>query len=224
MFLINQYDHTPPGTFAEELAKAALKYPVRADVDPEIRLQIFGFFARVRMKVQDTRKRPSVRAAAPDAAWDYAKYLHSSRWKQIRGRVMVRDQWCCARCDGEATEVHHRNYAPAVMEGRDDSQLACLCDGCHEVVEFRPDGSRNSGTEKEARLLEKDTRHDFPEPKIDLRRTCQKLPQDWKRMNHWQKEGWQERKEWLINERLRIRHGIPHPNPIKPTRAPQSGG
>lgn len=183
MFSVHQCDDTIPGTFAEELAKAAIRYPVRAGVVPETLHMIYAFFARQRLKNWNLDGRRAVRAVPSNPVWEYERYRKTSLWQRIRKRVLMRDGWCCARCGGEATGVHHRSHGPAVMEGRDDSQLARLCAGCHKVVEFRPDGSRNTGAERKTLLFEKGMRRVSPGPKINLRRTRREQPSDWERMN-----------------------------------------
>jgi 5-methylcytosine-specific restriction endonuclease McrA len=85
----------------------------------------------------------------------YGKYLHSNEWKRIRRRVLKRDQQQCWRCGGQATLVHHRSYAPEVLAGNNNEQLASLCEGCHTVVHYDDSGAERPWPETERILVEK---------------------------------------------------------------------
>ncbi len=81
----------------------------------------------------------------------YAEYLSSELWATIRLRVLTRDKDVCRRCQGKATQVHHRSYEQKVMDGLDDGPLVSLCHDCHHWIEF--DGKRKvSLKEANARL------------------------------------------------------------------------
>ncbi len=83
----------------------------------------------------------------------YEKYLRRKLWKTIRARILERDGGRCLRCGGGADEVHHRSYAPEVMDGRADEWLVSLCSGCHTVVEFDDAGGWRPWAEKERVLF-----------------------------------------------------------------------
>ena len=62
----------------------------------------------------------------------YQEYLDSDFWKAIRKSVLKRDDYKCRICGCAATEVHHRNYKPATMNGRSLKGLWSICRGCHQ--------------------------------------------------------------------------------------------
>ena len=70
---------------------------------------------------------------------DYMKYLKSPLWKEIRNRVLVRDDSKCACCGKPAENVHHRAYTEDVLAGENDSLLISLCEGCHLNIHFEGD-------------------------------------------------------------------------------------
>ncbi len=86
------------------------------------------------------------RRAGKKKKWfsDYGKYLSSDLWAGIRRLVLDRDKEICQVCGEKAQCVHHRSYAPLVMEGRPDHMhlLISLCNACHTAVEFSDDGSK----------------------------------------------------------------------------------
>ena len=65
----------------------------------------------------------------------YADYLHSDLWREIRARVLERDPTCQVCERARATEVHHRAYDRATMDGRTLEQLVAICRPCHDDVE-----------------------------------------------------------------------------------------
>lgn len=135
---------------------------------------------------------------------DYENYRKRKLWKTIRDRVFERDRRKCRRCYGPAEVVHHRSYAPEVMEGNADEWLVSLCHGCHTVVEFEDSNVRRLWPEKERVLWTPDMQIDFPEPVIDLRRWqigYALRPKGWERMNINQKNGWERRRDELVAER-----------------------
>jgi 5-methylcytosine-specific restriction endonuclease McrA len=122
----------------------------------------------------------------------YGRYLRSKEWLHIRRRVLKRDQRQCWRCGGQATLVHHRSYAPEVLAGNNDEQLASLCEGCHTVVHYEDSGAERPWHETERILLEKCHVADFPTPKVDLRRRWPNFPPEWPRMTAVQRSAWQQ--------------------------------
>lgn len=85
----------------------------------------------------------------------YERYLQSPFWRQIRKRILSRDNKTCAICRKEANVVHHKSYSKEVMDGINDSELISLCTGCHERIEFNiVDGNKkkNSLTEANEKL------------------------------------------------------------------------
>ena len=84
---------------------------------------------------------------------DYDMYLRSSLWKSIRSRVKKATGRRCVGCGEAATAVHHRSYAPAVLDGDDDSQLVPLCNDCHHEVHFEANGTKRTDMAEIDRVL-----------------------------------------------------------------------
>lgn len=63
---------------------------------------------------------------------DYADYLKTPEWKDIRGEVLRRARYRCQICNSDyGLHVHHRTY-----ENRGDedlSDLTALCSDCHRI-------------------------------------------------------------------------------------------
>lgn len=83
---------------------------------------------------------------------DYNAYLSSTDWQVIRARVLARDNHRCP-CGRPATEVHHRSYAPAVMEGKDDTKLIAMCHGCHDHITYSGPSQKRGHAETERLLV-----------------------------------------------------------------------
>jgi hypothetical protein len=61
---------------------------------------------------------------------DYAEYLNSPKWANVRARVLARDSYRCQDCGiGSALHVHHLTYEDVGHEYH--WQLITLCAGCH---------------------------------------------------------------------------------------------
>lgn len=67
---------------------------------------------------------------------DYEEYLRSSLWRGIRHRAVTRDQERCQVCKRTATHVHHGDYQYATIVGESIDALVCLCEACHQDIEF----------------------------------------------------------------------------------------
>lgn len=138
---------------------------------------------------------------------DYTKYLRRKLWKTIRARILARDGGLCLRCNGGGEEVHHRSYAPEVMEGLADEWLVSLCGGCHTVVEFDDAGGWRSWAEKERVLFTPDTGTDIPEPGVNprLRQWRFEPPVEWARMSSVRRVIWMRRSRELYLESRKAR-------------------
>jgi 5-methylcytosine-specific restriction endonuclease McrA len=85
----------------------------------------------------------------------YNAYRKSAKWKLIRGKVLRIHNHECACCGAEATEVHHRDYRPRVLEGKDLNALVPLCRSCHDCIEDARKGkSWNAGEQVLARMVD----------------------------------------------------------------------
>lgn len=66
---------------------------------------------------------------------DYESYLRSPLWKDIRQKVLRANDGECAGCENRASQVHHRDYRPRVLCGKDLTALVPVCQSCHEKIE-----------------------------------------------------------------------------------------
>lgn len=75
---------------------------------------------------------------------DYATYLGSSLWAEIRERVFAAQGeacWVCRR-KKSARQVHHDHYTEANLSGRSIGGLHPTCPTCHHEIEFTADGKK----------------------------------------------------------------------------------
>lgn len=62
----------------------------------------------------------------------HQQYLKTSAWRELRVKVLERDNYICCRCKtNPATEVHHKTYERWMEELLTD--LESLCEICHEA-------------------------------------------------------------------------------------------
>ena len=135
-------------------------------------------------------------------AW-YNNYRKRKLWKKIiKPRILERDSHCCLRCGGRADRVHHRSYTDDVMKGKADDKLASICEGCHNVIHFSDSGNRRNQDDWDGILAQRDERTDFPPPVIGARKSYQKKPDNWDRMNALQRDGWYN----ACNRQLAVRN------------------
>lgn len=78
---------------------------------------------------------------------DYSKKLLDPRWQRLRLEALNKADFTCEICmDNKSTlHVHHKEY----IKGRepweyDVSQLACICEWCHEDIHSTSDGLKNA--------------------------------------------------------------------------------
>lgn len=93
---------------------------------------------------------------------EYAEYLRSDHWAEVRRRYRKVRPWKCDRCDSseKSLDLHHRTYKRLGRERLDD--LVPLCRTCHQdihgilvdgkVVRF-PEDWRLSARAARARVL-----------------------------------------------------------------------
>ena len=68
---------------------------------------------------------------------NYAAYLESQTWADIRIKVLnAANRRCCA-CKKWATQVHHEQYTEGNLFGADSLHLFAICAKHHEAIEFR---------------------------------------------------------------------------------------
>ena len=105
--------------------------------DPSPSESDLAAFSSVTRELAEMAWRDKVRTENPDAflvpfvpnVENYLVYLRSPLWRKIRRRVLNAAHRECAGCGQIATEVHHRDYRPRVLKGKDDGPLARLIRG-----------------------------------------------------------------------------------------------
>ena len=65
---------------------------------------------------------------------EYNRYLGSARWRRIRDEELQKAGHRCAACESHTNTIHHRDYRPCVISGKDRTALIALCTRCHERV------------------------------------------------------------------------------------------
>jgi hypothetical protein len=76
---------------------------------------------------------------------EYAEYLNSPRWKELRTTALNRDNNTCVRCEiprwlaeivyDQDLHVHHKSYANLGLDG-ELNDLESLCARCHELEKY----------------------------------------------------------------------------------------
>lgn len=84
----------------------------------------------------------------------YQEYLKSDEWRAIREDKVSRFPKCLI-CLNPSTQVHHLSYVHEVLLGLVPELLVCLCEKCHEGIEFDEKGEKRNLKEanKTLRLL-----------------------------------------------------------------------
>jgi len=66
---------------------------------------------------------------------EYAKYLRSDKWHQIRERVFKERTYLCEGCGSlSRLQVHHSVYSKRVLDGESLNGLRVVCHKCHERI------------------------------------------------------------------------------------------
>lgn len=81
----------------------------------------------------------------------YRAYLKSALWAQIRASVLAENERCVVCGKREATQVHHRAYDRATLEGKHLTALSALCAKCHRKGE-KPEWLRQDPHERLGRI------------------------------------------------------------------------
>ncbi|OUM04502.1 HNH endonuclease [Variovorax sp. JS1663] len=165
----DQSEATPGPTRPVPLAE-------QADLTPEV---VQEMFRELRERAALPKKR-----ITDVMQMDYHKqYLQSARWRKIKKRVLERDNRICQCCGGRGSIVHHRSYERDVLEGRNDTMLATVCNGCHDIIHYLDDGQKRPEEEWDAVFLLGQHQTDIPAiGKIDLRNLKIVDPPNFKRM------------------------------------------
>lgn len=73
------------------------------------------------------------RTPSPAGDGDYDDFLKSPAWRELRRRVMARDDFRCQYClRADADEVHHKTYANGWLAPAFD--LVSVCAECHRKL------------------------------------------------------------------------------------------
>jgi 5-methylcytosine-specific restriction endonuclease McrA len=78
---------------------------------------------------------------------DYARYLRSRLWKDIRARKLEQDPECygCGRGDDKITlQVHHGKYTYDNLAGNTLADLYTVCARCHHWIEVTRAGYKRN--------------------------------------------------------------------------------
>lgn len=92
----------------------------------------------------------------PSAIWwsEYAEYMASPRWQEVRAGAVLRAKGLCERCGRTVQQVHHRSYERV---GGDElpEDLEALCFGCHKKHHTKkkalPSKAKKPGAQQRAR-------------------------------------------------------------------------
>ncbi len=115
-----------PEPTAAELAAYMAKTPT---IYPDVTHRLAGLCWR-----SDQRSANPDIFAMPFSPHDcYPEYLASALWASIRKRVLAATPLCVG-CNRYASQVHHRDYRPRVMLGKDLTPLVPVCPPCHNNV------------------------------------------------------------------------------------------
>jgi 5-methylcytosine-specific restriction endonuclease McrA len=108
------------------------------ELDPELADKIFQLKSeRFQRELEQLKS-----ARVQEMQFEYHEYLKTDKWKEIRARVLRRDNYLCRGCLVErATCVHHISYANITDELC--FQLVSLCKACHDKA-HRDRGDNNA--------------------------------------------------------------------------------
>ena len=90
---------------------------------------------------------------------NYSTYLKSETWKKIRHRVLLASPPCSA-CTRRATQVHHKTYTRANLQGTSLEGLVAVCGRCHKICEYSKKGTKLGPCEATAKLGSLQQHHD----------------------------------------------------------------
>ena len=66
--------------------------------------------------------------------WEYAEYLKTPEWREMRQKVLIRDNYLCQYClSARADQVHHKTYIYKKAGHEAAFELVSLCKKCHEL-------------------------------------------------------------------------------------------
>lgn len=66
---------------------------------------------------------------------EYRRYLESDKWKQIRERILLRDNLQCRLCGStEHLHCHHIHGRYRFHEENHPECLMILCEDCHNII------------------------------------------------------------------------------------------
>jgi len=100
-----------------------------------------------------------------DRKEDYALYLKSPRWAELREEALIRDGRKCKLCASDCgLQVHHREY-PKILGSEPLEDLVTLCSACHSIYHKKKESDdkyrtfcANAAKRKEKRVAAKKKR------------------------------------------------------------------
>ena len=85
------------------------------------------------LKKNKKKKRKYKKKTYQDRKKEYASYIHSKEWKELRLEILFRDGNRCRYCgSNEKLEVHHLHYRNFKREKHED--LITVCALCHKEI------------------------------------------------------------------------------------------
>lgn len=91
---------------------------------------------KVKLEQEQRKREQETEAIRQQMRWEYAKYLKSDEWREMRNRVLRRDGYVCRCClVRAATEVHHLTYQAKAAGFEAAFWLIAVCRECHGKLE-----------------------------------------------------------------------------------------
>ncbi len=84
---------------------------------------------------------------------NYAEYLSSQKWKDIRKQFHNSHGYECTICQARGIIAHHRRYDVNTLNGNTFAHLVVLCHKCHEAIEVFPTGVKRTMREADRELI-----------------------------------------------------------------------
>ncbi len=74
--------------------------------------------------------------------FNYADYLNSRLWYDLRFRVFREKGSYCFTCPDLACQLHHNDYRRETLLGDDISAIVPICEPCHRSIEVDQHGKK----------------------------------------------------------------------------------
>ena len=88
---------------------------------------------------------------------NYELYLKSPQWRDVRMKVLRRDEFKCVKCSNtKGLNVHHESYRHLGNESEFLNDLITLCSGCHVKVHKKKQKVRAKKRKRKITFKKKD--------------------------------------------------------------------